>query len=106
MKACQRDAVYPHIHQRGCASDHPGSASLVAVSFARAPRGRDVLKGVSKNLTHLHDFLPFKTSSAAGSVRIRNYECVGCGICLKNSAARCCISACVRFSFRVAIHQV
>ena len=32
--------------------------------LARAPRGRDVLKGVSRNLTHLHDFWPFKTSSA------------------------------------------
>ena len=30
------------------ASMHRGSASLVAVSLARAPRGRDVLRGLSK----------------------------------------------------------
>jgi hypothetical protein len=35
-----------------------------------------------------------------------DYVPVCCAICLKNSAARCWISSCVRSSVRVAIHQV
>jgi hypothetical protein len=98
------------------------SAPVTELAASDARNAQRLQEKVRKGVSHGSPFSPilllYVTCGCRGLVRgvpdkertrhgrRQNYRGAACAICLKNSAARCCISAGVRSSLRVAIHQV